>query len=108
MNVKLFLVHVCPPFLNVMHIYATTQIILFQFLFPVYLKLKYASTSAPIPADVDMSSHVISQCRQKQILHSETHATVRKGERRPRSTPFLKVKAEVFVVHDNRLQAFRK
>ena len=56
-----------------MHKYATTQIILFQFLFPVYLKLKYASTSAPIPADVDMSSHVISSADKNRFcIHKHT------------------------------------
>ena len=73
----------------------------------VYLKLKNASTS-PIPVDVDMSSHVISQGRQTEFAFTNTrHSVLRllgKETGQPRLTPFLKVKAEVFVVHDNRLK----
>lgn len=71
------------------------------------MKLKNASTS-PIPVDVDMSSHVISQGRQTEFAFTNTrHSVLRllgKEIGRPRLTPFLKVKAEVFVVHDNRLK----
>lgn len=73
----------------------------------VYLKLKNASKS-PIPVDVDMSSHVISQGRQTDFAFTNTrHSVLRllgKETGRPRLTPFLKVRAEVFVVHDNRLK----
>ena len=89
MNVKLFLAHVCPPFPNVMHIYATRKnysfsVFVFIVAVSVYLKLKNASTS-PIPVDVDMSSHVISQCRQNRFcIHKDTPlctTIVRKGDR---------------------------
>ena len=79
MNVTPFLVHVCPPFLNVMHIYATRQILLFIVAVSVDLKLKYVS------ADVNMSSHVISQCRQFRFcIHKDTPlctTIVRRGDR---------------------------